>query len=99
MLIKRISIDSLDTPALIGRLSNIMVLSSNSSSDDGGSASLLARAHLSNATKLAFANGLLARVMSIETENVFDSRSVCLAQWRVNECPSQRAACERRANR
>ncbi|AUG33897.1 Electron transfer flavoprotein small subunit [Candidatus Hodgkinia cicadicola] len=69
MLIKRVSVDALDTAALIRRLTTLenyeLVLLSNSSSDNGSGqtapalASLLGWPHLSSATKLVFANGRL----------------------------------------
>lgn len=66
VLIKHISLDALDAAALIRRLITLenyeLVLLSNSSSDNGSGqtapalASLLGWPHLSNATKLVFAN-------------------------------------------
>lgn len=69
VLIKRVSVDSLNTAALIRRLTTLesyeLVLLSNSSCDNGSGqtapalASLLGWPHLSSATKLVFANGRL----------------------------------------
>ncbi|AUG34243.1 Electron transfer flavoprotein small subunit [Candidatus Hodgkinia cicadicola] len=81
VLIKRISIDSLDTAALIRRLITLenyeLALLSNSASDNAGGqtaptlASLLGWPRLSNAPKLVFANGHLRALCLSNRERVW----------------------------
>ncbi|XXN13620.1 MAG: hypothetical protein AAI902_00875 [Candidatus Hodgkinia cicadicola] len=81
VLIKRVSADSLNTAALIRRLTTLenyeLVLLSNSSSDNGSGqtapalASLLDWPHLSNATKLVWANGHLRVLCLLDRARVW----------------------------